>query len=113
MELLQLSQRAQLLTHDFPGAVLSLICVRPDHQRKGLATRLVNEGIKIANERCVKIGVIAEGDRVKGLCESLDFEVKDSHTQDLREQGVNTSYKIYVLTKSPDYEIISSRPRPT
>ncbi|CAI7604187.1 unnamed protein product [Penicillium pancosmium] len=70
-----------------------------NHQRKGIASLLLESGIKQAKKLNLSIFLVAIGSKALALYQKYGFDLVDQNSQDLRPWGFHDSYDTYILLK--------------
>ncbi|CAF3540079.1 unnamed protein product [Fusarium graminearum] len=91
------AHRLQRLTYG--RAELHYIAVRPEHQKKGLASMLVRSGLEVADQLGIDVLVVATGRRGQGLYSKHGFEILDEKSQSMSKFGVDEMYETFVMMR--------------
>lgn len=81
------------------GQVLGYLAVHPDHKRQGIATMLVESGLREAEKMGFDTFVSACADG-KLVYERVGFKLLDKIVQDDSEWGGNGAHVLYYMEKT-------------
>ncbi|KAF4336847.1 acetyltransferase (GNAT) family domain protein [Fusarium beomiforme] len=76
---------------------LHYLCVRPDHQRKGLASMLLSSGLEEAKKLGLDVIIVAMGRRALGLYLKHGFELLEEKSQSMSYFGIDKLYETFYL----------------
>ncbi|KAJ4257393.1 hypothetical protein NW762_008513 [Fusarium torreyae] len=78
---------------------LHYIGVRPDHQKKGVASILVNSGLEEASKLGLDVVLVAMGRRACGLYSKHGFEVLEEKSQSMSDVGFDELYETFFMIR--------------
>ncbi|KAK3192055.1 hypothetical protein K4F52_001682 [Lecanicillium sp. MT-2017a] len=84
-----------------PHFELDYLCCRPDHRRKGVASMLVQAGLREADRLKMDACLVAMGLSAVSLYKKLGFEVKAEKQLNLEPYRQSIYYTFWVVRKAP------------